>query len=103
FDFFFVLFVCENLDFLWIGPYSGSKIFLANLLRICARYNNLDIIEDAYGINLRPLLTLAKKHYEGNNPAFQPKNPQDLTKAEIERSEERRVGKECRSRWAAEK
>ena len=47
---------------------------LANLLRICARYDNLDIIEDAYGINLRPLLTLAEKHYDGDNPAFKPKN-----------------------------
>jgi len=73
-----------NHDVLWIGAYAGSKVCLANLLRICARYNNLDIIEDAYGINLRPLLTLAEKYYEGNNPAFQPKNPQDLTKAEIE-------------------
>ena len=46
---------------------------LANLLRICARYDNLDIIEDAYGINLRPSLTLAEKHYDGD-PAFKPKN-----------------------------
>ena len=47
-----------NHDVLWIGAYAGSKVCLANLLRICARYDNLDIIEDAYGINLRPLLTL---------------------------------------------
>ena len=49
-----------NHDVLWIGAYAGSKVCLANLLRICARYDNLDIIEDAYGINLRPLLTLAE-------------------------------------------
>lgn len=63
-----------NHDVLWIGAYAGSKVCLANLLRICARYNNLDIVEDAYGINLRPLLTLAEKYYDGNNKAFQPKN-----------------------------
>ena len=63
-----------NHDVLWIGAYAGSKVCLANLLRICARYDNLDIIEDAYGINLRPLLTLAEEHYDGDNPAFKPKN-----------------------------
>ena len=47
-----------NHDVLWIGAYAGSKVCLANLLRICARYDNLDIIEDAYGINLRPLRLL---------------------------------------------
>ena len=60
-----------------IGAYAGSKVCLANLLRICARYDNLDIIEDAYGINLRPLLTLAEKHYDGDNPAFKPKKRPD--------------------------
>ena len=66
-----------NHDVLWIGAYAGSKVCLANLLRICARYDNLDIIEDAYGINLRPLLTLAEKYYSGDNPAFKPKMLKD--------------------------
>lgn len=61
-----------NHDVLWLGAYSGSKVCLANILRICARYANLDIIEDAYGINLRPLLNLAEQYY-GDNPAFRPK------------------------------
>lgn len=55
-----------NHDVLWMGAYAGSQVCLANLLRICARYDNLDIIEDAYGINLRPLLTLAEKYYDDN-------------------------------------
>lgn len=66
-----------NHDVLWIGAYAGSKVCLANLLRICARYDNLDIIEDAYGINLRPLLTLAEKYYDSDNPAFKPKKRPD--------------------------
>ncbi|WP_049400038.1 fructose-bisphosphatase class III [Staphylococcus epidermidis] len=66
-----------NHDVLWIGAYAGSKVCLANLLRICARYDNLDIIEDAYGINLRPLLTLAEKYYDAENPAFKPKKRPD--------------------------
>ncbi|MBW3126291.1 fructose-1,6-bisphosphatase, partial [Staphylococcus xylosus] len=46
--------------------------------------DNLDIIEDAYGINLRPLLTLADKYYDGSNPAFRPKNAEGLSELELE-------------------
>ncbi|WP_141432696.1 fructose-1,6-bisphosphatase [Bacillus sp. 03113] len=65
-----------NHDVLWIGAFAGSKVCLANIIRICARYDNLDIIEDVYGINLRPLLNLAEKYYE-DNPAFKPKRHSD--------------------------
>lgn len=74
-----------NHDVLWIGAFSGSKVCLANILRICARYDNLDIIEDRYGINLRPLLNLANKYYE-DNPAFRPKinsRKEELTEENI--------------------
>lgn len=76
-----------NHDVLWIGAYAGSKVCLANLLRICARYDNLDIIEDAYGINLRPLLTLAEKYYSGDNPAFKPKKRPDKEVSLTQREE----------------
>ncbi|MFC6170506.1 fructose-1,6-bisphosphatase [Loigolactobacillus jiayinensis] len=61
-----------NHDILWLGAVSGSRLCLANLLRICARYNNLSIIEDAYGINLRHLSLFAEEHYQ-DNAAFRPK------------------------------
>lgn len=61
-----------NHDVLWIGAFAGSKVCLANIIRICARYDNLDIIEDVYGLNLRPLLNLAERYYD-DNPAFRPK------------------------------
>ncbi|WP_318503029.1 fructose-1,6-bisphosphatase [Bacillus sp. T3] len=61
-----------NHDVLWIGAFAGSMVCLANIIRISARYDNLDIIEDVYGINLRPLLNLAEKYYQ-DNPAFRPK------------------------------
>lgn len=61
-----------NHDIIWMGAASGSKICMMNVIRICARYFNLSIIEDAYGINLRPLLTYAEKYYT-DNPAFRPK------------------------------
>lgn len=65
-----------NHDALWLGAFAGSKVCLANIIRISARYNNLDIIEDVYGINLRPLLNLAEKYYQ-DNPAFRPKIQSD--------------------------
>ncbi|MBA9028597.1 fructose-1,6-bisphosphatase [Peribacillus huizhouensis] len=72
-----------NHDVLWIGAFAGSKVCLANIIRICARYNNLDIIEDAYGINLRPLLNLAEKYYD-DNPAFRPKRHSDEKQSDHE-------------------
>ncbi|MDX8044414.1 fructose-1,6-bisphosphatase [Gracilibacillus sp. S3-1-1] len=72
-----------NHDVLWMGAYAGSKVCLANIIRICARYNNLDIIEDVYGINLRPLLNVAEKYYE-DNPAFRPKMRPDNPLSEDE-------------------
>lgn len=73
-----------NHDVLWLGAYSGSKVNLANIIRICARYNNLDIIEDRYGINLRPLQMLANRYYN-DHPAFRPKLQPDekLTESEV--------------------
>ncbi|HID4720367.1 TPA: fructose-1,6-bisphosphatase [Staphylococcus aureus] len=76
-----------NHDVLWVGAYAGSKVCLANLLRICARYDNLDIVEDAYGINLRPLLTLAEKYYDADNPAFKPKKRPDKHERLTQREE----------------
>jgi fructose-1,6-bisphosphatase-3 len=61
-----------NHDILWLGGAAGSSLCVANLLRICARYNNLSIVEDAYGINLRHLSLLAEKYYQ-DNPGFAPK------------------------------
>lgn len=72
-----------NHDVLWVGAFAGSKVCLANIIRICARYNNLEIIEDAYGINLRPLLNLAEKYYD-DNPAFRPKIDKDDQTSEEE-------------------
>jgi fructose-1,6-bisphosphatase-3 len=72
-----------NHDVLWIGAFAGSKVCLANIIRICARYDNLSIIEDVYGINLIPLLNLAEKYYEDNS-AFRPKSHSDKRKSEQE-------------------
>lgn len=78
-----------NHDIIWIGAASGSLVCIANVLRICARYNNLDIIEDAYGINLRPLFTFAENYYQDNS-AFYPKT---TDKDELSTEEKKQLSK----------
>lgn len=64
-----------NHDILWMGAASGNTTCIANVLRIAARYSNLDVIEDIYGINLLPLATFALKYYKNDIcTAFLPKN-----------------------------
>ena len=56
-----------NHDVLWMGAAVGQVCCVANVVRICARYGNLDILEDGYGINLLPLATFAWDCY-GDDP-----------------------------------
>ena len=53
-----------NHDVLWMGAAAGQLSCIANVIRICARYGNLDILEDGYGINLLPLATFAVNTYK---------------------------------------
>lgn len=75
-----------NHDILWMGAASGSRVCAANVIRISARYLNLDILEDSYGISLRPLALFADEVYK-DDPCkyFQPKNEDntDYSNAEI--------------------
>lgn len=52
-----------NHDVVWMGAAAGSKVCIANVVRLCARYNNLDVLEEGYGINLTPLVTFCMKNY----------------------------------------
>lgn len=52
-----------NHDVLWMGAAAGQGACIANVIRICARYGNLDILEDGYGINLLPLAAFAMDTY----------------------------------------
>ncbi|MBC1640915.1 fructose-1,6-bisphosphatase [Listeria welshimeri] len=75
-----------NHDILWMGAASGSRVCAANVIRISARYLNLDILEDSYGISLRPLALFADEMYKNDSCTyFQPKNEDniDYSKAEI--------------------
>ncbi|MBR5001185.1 MAG: fructose-1,6-bisphosphatase, partial [Firmicutes bacterium] len=56
-----------NHDILWMGAAAGNTACIANVIRICTRYDNLHTLEVGYGISIRPLLTFALATYE-NDP-----------------------------------
>ena len=56
-----------NHDILWMGAAAGNKACIANVIRICTRYDNLHTLEVGYGISLRPLVTFAMRTY-GSDP-----------------------------------
>ena len=63
-----------NHDILWAGAAAGSTACIYNVLRICMKYNNLESVEDGYGINLLPLARFAMKTYKNTNcKIFEPK------------------------------
>ena len=67
-----------NHDILWMGAAAGEKVCVANAIRISARYANLDIVEDIYGINILPLATFALEAYkEDPCTEFMPKISDD--------------------------
>lgn len=74
-----------NHDVLWMGAAAGQRACIANAIRICARYGNLDILEDGYGINLLPLATFALREY-GDDPCscFKLKLPDSPESAEMQ-------------------
>ena len=53
-----------NHDISWMGATWGNKANIATVVRVCARYNNIAILEDGYGINIRPLSTFAMETYK---------------------------------------
>ena len=82
-----------NHDVLWMGAASGSAACMANVIRISARYDNLEIIEDAYGISLRPLMTFSEMVYpEDRYEPFLPKVNPD-SDDEIYQEEIRQIAK----------
>ena len=64
-----------NHDIIWMGAAAGSEACIFNVIRICARYNNLDILEEGYGINIRTITEFAMEEYgKEESSIFTPKN-----------------------------
>ncbi len=73
-----------NHDVLWMGAATGQRGCIANVIRICARYGNLDILEDGYGINLLPLASFSMNTYrEDPCECFQLKGKPDYGDSEM--------------------
>lgn len=63
-----------NHDILWMGAACGNKACIANVIRICSRYDNIGTLEEGYGINIRPLTTFALNTYSDDEcKKFMPK------------------------------
>ena len=52
-----------NHDIVWMGAAAGHLACIANVVRMSARYGNLDTLEEGYGINLIPLAAFALEAY----------------------------------------
>ncbi len=63
-----------NHDIVWMGAATGNWACITNVLRMNISYNNFDMLEIGYGINLRPLAIMAEQVY-GDDPCefFMPK------------------------------
>ena len=74
-----------NHDIVWMGASLGQRGCIAHVVRNCARYGNLSILEDAYGINILPLASFALEAYR-DDPcvAFGLKGNPELTPQELE-------------------
>lgn len=74
-----------NHDVVWMGAAAGQKACIATVLRVSARYGNLDILEEGYGINLIPLATFAMKTYrDTNNEVFRIKYSEEYDTRDLQ-------------------
>ncbi len=66
-----------NHDISWMGAAAGNPVLIANVIRIAMRYNNFDVLEDGYGLNLRALAVFAAETYENDGCALYMPNALD--------------------------
>ena len=63
-----------NHDISWMGAATGNPACICNVVRIAISYNSFDVLEDGYGINLRPLSMFAARIYQNDEcKIFMPK------------------------------
>ena len=56
-----------NHDVQWMGAAAGSEVCVASVIRTSLAYNNLETLEDGYGISLRPLSLFAEQTYANSD------------------------------------
>ena len=63
-----------NHDVQWMGAAAGSTVCVASVIHVTLSYNNLETLEDGYGISLRPLSQYAEEVYRDTDVSgFWPK------------------------------
>lgn len=74
-----------NHDVVWMGAAAGHRACIANVIRNSARYANMDVIEEGYGINLIPLATFANDVYHDDPcECFKLRGKTDHSQLEVE-------------------
>ncbi|GJM40939.1 MAG: fructose-1,6-bisphosphatase class 3 [Ardenticatenaceae bacterium] len=75
-----------NHDILWMGAAAGSEACLANVIRICLRYGNMETLENGYAVSMLPLASFAMETYGDDScKRFKPKlSPEEFTQNEIQ-------------------
>ncbi len=75
-----------NHDIVWMGAAAGSEACMANVIRMCLRYANMETLENGYAVSLLPLASFAMQVY-GNDSCevFRPKgaNSNEFTENEL--------------------
>jgi fructose-1,6-bisphosphatase-3 len=74
-----------NHDVLWMGAAAGSAACVAAAVVNCAAFGNMWLLEQGYGVNLRPLAMFADKTY-AHDAAFAPRLQKGDPASEQERS-----------------
>lgn len=76
-----------NHDISWMGAAAGNTALIANVIRIALSYNSFDVLEDGYGLNLRPLSVFASEVYRDDKCTyFYPHTLDDVVYDSIEHS-----------------
>lgn len=92
-DYHAVDFQWGNHDIVWMGAAGGSEACLANVIRVCLRYSNLETLEDGYGISMLPLASFAVDVY-GDDPCtlFTPRGTEEQIYREFDEYELKILG-----------
>ena len=76
-----------NHDIVWMGAAFGSEVCAAIVVANCLKYNNCDVLEDGYGINLRLLDSFARDVYKKDDcEIFQPKGTKNIDVARMHKA-----------------
>ena len=69
-----------NHDVLWMGAAAGSPVCVATAVKNCVQYDNLDMLENSYGINLLLLAVFSTERYSDAHVFAPRKLPEELFK-----------------------